>query len=262
VRAADFAELSSLLEAAEALETERENAFAEAQEQVDAAHAEAESRVAAALAEAKEAGERGYREGLALGREEAAANWAASALRDGASTKHRLSRQTDRLSTIVALAVERIVEHEDRAALYRQALRTIHKLLKDAPMLTLRVSESERDSAQRAIDSVSLPGNDAPLVELVGDATLAPGSCVFESDMGVVDASLETQLAAVKRAIERAAREVMTSLNAARGGIDTDSDANADHDTDSETDVDPESVASTKADAEASVTDLSECADL
>ena len=46
-------------------------------------------------------------------------------------------------------------------------------------------------------------------VEVQVDAALPVGSCIFESDMGVVDASLSTQLDALRSAMARAVRKAV-----------------------------------------------------
>jgi type III secretion protein L len=209
IRAADFAALTSLQAAADSVEDQRQRMLAEAQQQLELQRVALQAEMEATLAMAREELERGYRDGLARGTEEAAARWAETALRDAGSTQRSLARQTERLTSIVSLAVERVVEPDDRPALYRRALRTITKLLKDVPMLTLRVPEADRDNAQRAVDAVVQQlGHHIP-IEVVADAALPEGSCLFESDQGVIDAGLDTQLAAIKRAVSRAAQHLV-----------------------------------------------------
>jgi type III secretion protein L len=41
------------------------------------------------------------------------------------------------------------------------------------------------------------------LVEVAADARLAKGSCTLESELGVIDASLETQIEAIRRSFLR-----------------------------------------------------------
>ena len=40
-------------------------------------------------------------------------------------------------------------------------------------------------------------------VDVVADPRLAPGACIVESEIGLVEASLERQLAALRQAFER-----------------------------------------------------------
>jgi len=208
VRAKDFAALTSLLAAADTVEGERERLLAEATQETLRLREAAQAEIDATLAMAREELERGYSDGLERGRQDAAAQWAETVLRDAGSTRRGLERQSERLSQIVSLAVERVVEPEDRQALYRRALRTVTKLLKDVPMLTLRVPETDRDSAQHAVDAVMQHLSGTLPIEVVCDAALPEGSCLFESDQGVIDASLDTQLAAIKRAVLRAAQHM------------------------------------------------------
>jgi type III secretion protein L len=208
VRAADFAVLTSLLEAADAVEQERQRMLADAQAQIDLMQSQAQEEIEATLNLAREESERGYRDGLERGQQEAAAHWAETALREASSARRSLERQTERLTNLVSMAVERVVEPEDRPAMYKRALRTITKLLKDAPMLTLRVPEADRDNAQRAVEAVMQQLPSQLPIEVVTDAALPEGSCLFESDQGVIDAGLDTQLAAIKRAVSRVAQHM------------------------------------------------------
>jgi type III secretion protein L len=228
VRARDFAALTSLLQAANTLESERDHLLAEAHaqaqrvtrdaqdqaQQVTAqAQAQAESTIDAAhqqaialLAEARKKLDSAYEEGLGKGEREAITQWTSRALTHAKSSRLGLERQQERLSGIVSLAVERMVEQEDKQALYVRALRTVSKMVKDVPLLTLRVNFQDKVAAQKALNAVAGQlVSDMP-IEVVGDDALAGGSCMFESDQGVIDVGLETQLAAIKRAVNRAAQ--------------------------------------------------------
>jgi hypothetical protein len=135
---------------------------------------------------------------------------------DASEARRRgLARQSERLSALVSMAVERIIENEDRAALFKRSLRTITRLIKDVPMLTLRVPEADRDSAQGAVDAVMSQLSAALPIEIVADAAIPEGGCRFESDRGVIDAGLDTQLAAIRRAVSRAAHQMARESEAA-----------------------------------------------
>lgn len=209
VRAGDFAALTDLLDAARSLQTERERLLAGVGAEIDALRAEAraqvEAELAAARAEREQAREAGFNEGM----EAAAARWTESALREAASTQRSLIRQTQRLSQIVSLALERIVEHEDRVTLFNRALAAITKLVRDVPMATLRVHPAELDSALAAVTAFAPCATGRLQIEVKADAALPPGSCLFESDEGLIDAGLKTQLAAIRRAMERAAEHLL-----------------------------------------------------
>ena len=220
--AADFAALTSLAAAAEALETARDEVLAQARLEIEAWRAEAKAEVEAELARAQAERERGYQEGFDKGREDAATRWIETALRSASLAQANLARQTERLSSIVSLAVERVIEEQDRGALYRRAVIAVTKMIKDVPLLTLRVSAADGDVARQAVAELAAHGDELPPIEVVQDAMLAEGSCLFESDEGVVDAGLSTQLAAVRRAVARSAHLAASAI------VQADHDASLD----------------------------------
>jgi type III secretion protein L len=205
IRSADFAALTSLQQAAQAIQDDRDRALADVQAQGQQLLEAARSQAQTWLAQAQQQFDEGHQAGLAQGSAQAANLWTEQALLNARSNQQALKRQRDRLGGIVAMAVERLVEQEDKQALFKRALRTIGKLVKDVPMLTLRVNEADHDAAKKALLAMVDQTSGAVPIELVSDAGLAGGSCRFESDNGVIDAGLPTQLAAIKRALVRAA---------------------------------------------------------
>jgi type III secretion protein L len=235
IRAGDFAVLVPAFRVASTIDAERDRALAAARAQSEVLLADARVRANALLAEAKREHDEGMRLGLAQGLEEAAAEWFSQAIEAGEARRRGLLRQSERLSDIVTMAVERVIAQEDRAALFRRSLHTISRLLNDAPLLTLRVAEADLDSARRAVDELVAQAGAAPPIEIAADAEMAVGGCRFESERGVVDASLQTQLEALRRAITRAAREVerdvdvdvLSNGDAGPPGVDLPSPADA-----------------------------------
>jgi type III secretion protein L len=209
IRCADFASLTTLLDAAQTLESERQRLLERVAEEIEVLRSDASRQVAEELAAAREARERGHADGLQQGLDEAATQWTATALREGASTQRSLMRQTRRLSQIVSLALERIIDHEDRVTLFNRALNAISKLVRDVPMATLRVSPDDLGSALTAVAAFAPCAAGRLQIEVLPDSGLGPGSCLFESDQGVIDAGLKTQLAAIQRAMDRAAQHMV-----------------------------------------------------
>ena len=175
IRSADFAALTSLQHAAQAVQSEREQALADAQAQGQQLLDAARSEVQAWRAQAQQQLNEGYQAGLAQGSAEAANLWAEQAVLGARSNQQALERQRERLGGIVAMAVERLVEQEDKQALFKRALRTIGKLIKDVPMLTLRVNEADHDAAKKALLAMVDQTSGAVPIELVSDAALAGG---------------------------------------------------------------------------------------
>jgi type III secretion protein L len=217
IRAADFAAFISLQLAADAVQADRLAMLSQAQTQADScindAHLEAEAMLNEAqqesellVAQAQEQYNTAYDEGHAKGREDATTEWMEDVLTNAHNNQRALQRQRERLSGIVSLAVEAMVEEQDKQAIFRRALRIVSKLIRDVPMLTLRVHLDDKEAAEKAINDMADQLQLKMPIEVVADTSSAEGSCTFESDQGVIDASLGTQLAALKRAVERAAK--------------------------------------------------------
>lgn len=211
VPAARVQEVVEIVQTRRALAAWRERTIAnvrsQAQALVDAARAEAAATREAARVEAERAVRQGYEEG----QRQAVVEWHERQAKQALTSSEAMGRVQQKLAEVVTAAVERIVGAEKREALYSRALSTVQTLTRGATALTLRVHASDHEHARAAL--ASLPAADGPglAIELRVDPTLKPGGCVFESDQGILDASLETQLlglrAAMKRAVQRALEE-------------------------------------------------------
>ncbi len=204
VRADDFATLVTMAEASATLHAQlqdlRSAAEAEAAQTVRQAEAEAQ----ALRDDAARLRDAGYAEGYAQGHGEALDAWTQRAVEDAQQARAGLERQRERLRDIVALAVERVIQQTDRKALFARALANLSTLIQEVPLLTLRVHEADHGPAQAAVAELMAGlSAGAPKVEIVRDASLMQGSCLFESDRGLVDAGLTTQLAAIRRALTK-----------------------------------------------------------
>jgi type III secretion protein L len=209
VRANDFAAFVSLQQAIAAAREHRLRLAEQAEQAAKQLLAVARQQAAELQAQAQAERDRGYQEGFESGRAKALERWAGGALNNEEARQRSLLRQRDRLGNIVALAVERVIDGEDREALYRRAVRTVSKLVRNVPMITMRVHTDDFEAARRALDEVAHErGSDVP-IEIIADDRVAGGNCRFESDQGIVETGLPTQLAAIKRAVLQAARAAL-----------------------------------------------------
>jgi flagellar biosynthesis/type III secretory pathway protein FliH len=162
--------------------------------QVEAAQLRAEARAerAQALSEARELGRQ---EGLALATETVARAQAVRA---------RMRAAADDEPIALALAIARkVLGRElklDRSAVVEIAAQALAEV-RDRREVVLRVNPGDAAElrSQRTRLQELLPR--APWLELREDEAVAPGGVVVETEAGVVDARLESQLAALERAL-------------------------------------------------------------
>jgi type III secretion protein L len=170
-------------------------AEAKAQERIEQARAQA-------VADLAEARRRGYEEGT----RQAALEWHARQTGTTIEQARELAGLRDRLAGIVTSAVERIVQAEPRDALFQRALRNVQSLTRGASSLTLRVHADDLSSAESAVAAMNGGTLEGLHVDVVADPALARGGCIFETEGGILDASLDVQLAGLREAMDRAVR--------------------------------------------------------
>jgi type III secretion protein L len=209
LRAADVEAMLSLDAMREALQQEH-------QVLMEAARDEAQAIVATARTEAKaiEDGMRAKVEaaiqaGFDQGRERNAQEWHQLQVQQALTRSQAMRQMHEKLATIVTSAVERIVHTEQREGLYQRALRNVQTLTRGATQLTLRVGPADLDAAQHGVAEAREFAPEGIHLEVSVDASLKPGSCVFESELGILDASLETQLDALRAAMRRAVHKAL-----------------------------------------------------
>ncbi|MCA8489311.1 type III secretion system stator protein SctL [Burkholderia arboris] len=196
------------------IETAYRQAGADARAELDAAREEARRIVAAgradadalrdaARAEFASAAQRGFEEGTARG----AADWLVNVAQAGSDARAAQERMRARMAEIVAVAVEQIVRSEGASALFERALSAVDRIVEGSTCLHIAVHPDDLDDARAAFDGLASRWRELgrPLpVTVAADRRLARGSCLCESDVGLIDASVSTQLRTMRAAIARA----------------------------------------------------------
>lgn len=165
------------------------------------------TRCEAMLREAEEEAQRLRLQGYEEGREEGREEYAEKMLETVLSSVEFIESMETRLVDVVSKALRKIVgdfEDDTRIVLVvRQALQA----MRQQQRVTLRVAVDDEKPLAEALAPLmqGTPGAGA-FLHLLPDPRLPRGSCLLESDMGVVDASLETQLRALERALRAKVR--------------------------------------------------------
>ncbi|WP_144114219.1 type III secretion system stator protein SctL [Paraburkholderia sp. BCC1886] len=170
---------------------------------IAAGREEVDALLAEARREYETAAQRGYDEGLAQG----VADWLAGVAQAGGAARAAQHDMRGRMAEIVAVAVEQIVRSEGGTALFERALAAVDRIVEGSTYLRVAVHPDDLDDARTAFEGLASRWRDLgrPLpMTVVADRRLAPGSCLCESDLGLVDASVSTQLRTMRAAIARA----------------------------------------------------------
>ncbi|HIW77806.1 MAG TPA: HrpE/YscL family type III secretion apparatus protein [Candidatus Bilophila faecipullorum] len=169
----------------------------EAQTLLDAAR----ERAAEMDREAQAAYERRREEGYRDGQEEGRLEHAEKVLETVLSSVEYIEGIESTLVRVVSEAIRKVIgevdENERIVRIVRNALTTV----RNQQRVLIRVAPADEKPVREALAAMltAVPGSTS-FVDVVGDARLERGACLLESELGVVDASLETQLKALENA--------------------------------------------------------------
>ena len=164
---------------------------------LEAAHAQAQQTIDNADAQADSIFEEARLQGFQSGADQ----WAENGLRAVRKADEQLRGERARMAKIVVAAVEKIIPLQDPQGIYKQVLRVLSKSIQAVRYVSVRVSPEDVASAQAAFNELSQGSVFAKLIEVVGDDSVTRGACLVESDQGIIDLSLSSQLEALRVAI-------------------------------------------------------------
>ncbi|MGE0329471.1 MAG: HrpE/YscL family type III secretion apparatus protein [Ramlibacter sp.] len=175
-------------------------AWVEAEQAVAAARGQAQAIMDAAQAAFEAERQRGYQQGTELARTEASQHMAEQVAR----TDAYFTQIEDRLVALVMQGIRKIIlgytDHERVVQSVRSALAAV----RNQKQMTLRVHPANVQHVESRTAELLAGYPGVALLDVVGDMRLPADGCVLESDIGVVEASTEGQLAALEAAFRKA----------------------------------------------------------
>jgi type III secretion protein L len=190
------------------LDSAADDILGAAQRRADAASHEAERILSAARAEADrlvEAGENQRRASANLGywqgRRQCVADWHRQALTAQHDAAALAARQRERLADLVVATVRGLVLSQPAQDFYAAALTLLDKEAEAAGRLVFHVHPDDCAHVEAALQAhrVRWPAGASARVEV--DPQVGRRACRVESDVGYIDAGLDTQLAALARGL-------------------------------------------------------------
>jgi len=168
----------------------------QSQNLLDEARARAEEIVREAEEEYTNEKERGYQDGLLEGKIQMAERMMSSI----ASSVDYLEEMETSVVDVVMESMRKLLgemQDKDRVtAVVRKALSYVRGHKK----VILKVAPEDLEAVRSSIDDILRDHPGIGYLDIASDARLTSGDCVMESELGVVDAGLETQLEGIRRA--------------------------------------------------------------
>ena len=166
---------------------------------IAAARAEAERIVREAQVAYEEQKQQGYDDGLLEGRMEMAEKMVDSV---GQAVDYFGNLEV-KLKELVLKAVRRIVGDFDVSDRGTGVVLEALSLARNQTNVTLRICPAEADAARARLTEITKPYPGIHYLEVVPDPRLGPSDCILESELGVVDASIDVQLKAIEKSLAK-----------------------------------------------------------
>ena len=173
--------------------------LADTQATLEAALAQADLVTGQAQAALEAERRRGYEEGLEIARLEAAERL----IDNVAQQVEFFARVETRMVDLVMDAVRAVIFGFDDRERLLAIVRNVLAAARSQKQVTLRLPPDQVPKVRSEVDQLKSEFPGLEVLELVADAQLSGDACVLETEVGVVEASLDTQMSALRHAFER-----------------------------------------------------------
>jgi len=107
----------------------------------------------------------------------------------------------EQVADVVMASVRKIIGEMDDDEVVLRAVRNALAVVRHQHEITLRVCADQMEGIQAKVNDIVGGADSVGFLHVVADHRLPRGSCRLETDMGVVDVSLDLQLDALEKAL-------------------------------------------------------------
>lgn len=163
------------------------------------ANSEAESIICDAHKTFESEKKRGYAEGVESGKEDMAVQMMDLVTKSVTG----FAKFEKDIVNVVLRAIRRIIGEIDKTELITNVVKNALKVVKNQKHATLKVSNDDLKLVREHIEEIKQEFPSLEYIDVFADSHLQDGSCLLETEFGIVDASLEVQLDAIKKSLSK-----------------------------------------------------------
>lgn len=182
--------------------------YLEATEIVEMARGQARDILEQAKAAYEQQKQRGYDEGLA----ESKVEQAEQMLKVVSRTITYLSDVEKALADILLSGVKKIIGDFDQEEMAVSLVKNALQHVRNEKQVTIRIAPSQYKMVKARLNEILAEYKGVGFIDLVADQRLSTGDCIMESEIGVVDASVDLQIKALQQRFERINSEAVNSI--------------------------------------------------
>ncbi|HSI82144.1 MAG TPA: HrpE/YscL family type III secretion apparatus protein [Candidatus Methylacidiphilales bacterium] len=161
------------------------------------AHAEAERLRAEAIKVFESEKKRGYEAGLDEGREQIATQLMETAM----DSVTNMAAMEERIVDVVVRSLKKILGDMDNREVVVKVVQRALEMVRNQKQVLLRVSPGDVTSVQERLDELMRRFPAIDVIDVKADSRLKAGGCILETDVGMVEASVDVQVEAIKNAL-------------------------------------------------------------
>ena len=173
--------------------------YLEAQEIIDIAQQQAADILNQAQEAYRQEKERGYQDGV----DESKVDQSDQMLKVVSRTITYLSDVEQSLADILLSGVKKIIGEFDQEQLAVNLVRNALQHVRNEKQVTIRIPPSQYNMVKARVNDILADYKGVGFIDLVADQRLSTGDCIMESEIGVVDASVDVQIKALQKRFEQ-----------------------------------------------------------
>lgn len=173
------------------------NRYLNAQELVDAAEEKAADIIRQAEDTFQEQKQKGYHDGL-LKAQQKQSQMMLDTLNQ---CNHYFKKSENILANIVIQSVRKLIGNFDDLDLALNMTRQSMQTITNQRQVTLHITPTQVDDVKARLGQVMKEFPEVSYVEVTADERVEPGGCLLETEVGVIDGTLENQLAVIEETI-------------------------------------------------------------
>lgn len=153
---------------------------------------------------AREDYQKRFEEGYAKGVEEGRDEYSLKIMENVMAQLDALEALEKQVVEVVIDAVNKVIGEIDRGELITRVVAKGMNAVRGEKRILVRVSRYEENAVREALrESLIAPDGGTGYLEVIGDSSLKSGDCIIETALGVVEASLSSQLKILENSLRK-----------------------------------------------------------
>ena len=193
---------------AKVLKAEDYAAYLEASEIIASAEQKAAEIIAAGKAAYDQQRQQGYEDGIS----ESKLDQADQMLKVVSRTINYLADVEKAMADILMTGVKKIIGEFDQEELAVNLVRNALQHVRNEKQVTIRIPPSQFKMVKAKLNDILAEYKGVGFIDLVADQRLSTGDCIMESEIGVVDVSVDLQMRALQQRFEKINSSAINSI--------------------------------------------------